>query len=98
MLPLVKLLDTTFGVCVGHEHPISVSGIVIGSQGKIIIDGLPAAVIMDTVIAGCGHTGTIVSGSGKVFVGGLPAARLGDSFVGTYSGTITSGSGKILSI
>lgn len=95
MVPTARLMDTTFGVCTGHKHPISASGYVITSQVKVLINGMPAARMIDTVIASCGHTGTIIGGSGKVFINGIPSARAGDSFVGTYSGTITGGSGNV---
>lgn len=55
---------------------------IITGNPKVIIQGMPAATVGDTLLPhACGpniHSGNIASGSSKVFISGLPAARIGD--------------------
>ena len=96
MLPMARMGDITYGICTAHSpSPITVTGMIISSQMRVLVNGMPAATMIDMVIGTCGHTGTIISGSGTVLIGGLPAARLTDTFVGSYSGTIISSSGTV---
>lgn len=95
MLPATRMLDIAIGVCVGHTPPIPAVGMVFPSQFTVLINGLPAATMFDTVITSCGHTGIILSGSPTVLINGLPAANLLGSVVGTFSGTILSGSSNV---
>jgi hypothetical protein len=92
-----RFTDSTIGVCIAHETPITVSGIVLSSQSNVFINGLPAATVGDIVLASCGHTGMVVSGSNKCFCNGIAMSCVGDSFVGTYSGKIIGGSSNVFS-
>ena len=66
-----------------------VGGPVIGpGVPTVLIGGLPAAVIGDSLIC-VGPPDSIVKGSATVMIGGVPAARMGDSTA--HGGTILMG-------
>jgi uncharacterized Zn-binding protein involved in type VI secretion len=54
----------------------------------VLIGGLPAATLGDTLIC-AGGPDTIVAGSGTVMINGKPAARMGDQTA--HGGTIVLG-------
>jgi len=95
MISASRMMDSTFGICTAHKDPIAVGGFIITSQANVLINGMPAARMMDIALASCGHTGTLIGGSGKILIGGIPSIRMGDSFTGSYSGTVTGGSGNV---
>lgn len=71
-----------------------VGGPVVGpGVPTVLIAGMPAAVVGDTVIC-TGPPDTIVAGSGTVLIGGKPAARLGDSTA--HGGTIVAGAPTVI--
>jgi uncharacterized Zn-binding protein involved in type VI secretion len=66
-----------------------VGGPVVGpGEATVLIGGLPAAVVGDSVTC-TGPPDTIVAGSGTVMIGGKPAARVGDST--SHGGSIVMG-------
>lgn len=96
MLPATRLLDIGIGVCTAHPPVIhSTVGFVISSQMTVLVNGLPAAKMLDMVITACGGVGYIVGGSSKVLVQGLPMTNMMTQFVGTFTGTIVGGSGNV---
>jgi uncharacterized Zn-binding protein involved in type VI secretion len=96
MLPAARMLDTVVGICSSHPpSPIPAVGMIYPSQSTILINGLPAARMMDIVITGCGHTGIIISGTPTVLINGLPAASLMGTVVGSFTGTIINGSSNV---
>lgn len=95
MLPATRMLDTAIGICTAHPPVIhTTTGIVYSSQFTVLINGLPAARLLDTVMTPCGGVGIIVSGS-SVFIGGLPAAHLTSSVVGSFTGMVIGGSSNV---
>ncbi len=90
MFGIARVGDTTFGICYGHQYPITVTGTIISGDTTIITEGMPTARVGDKVMASCGHTGTIISGGYRHICSGFPVARLGDKVAGTYTATIIS--------
>jgi uncharacterized Zn-binding protein involved in type VI secretion len=71
-----------------------VGGPIIGPGcPTVLIGGMPAAIVGDTVVC-VGPPDTIIKGSSTVLIGGMPAARLGDSTA--HGGTITLGCMTVL--
>ena len=70
-----------------------VGGPVATGSSTVLIDGLPAARVGDTVICN-GPPDTITSGSSSVFIDGKPAATLGSRTA--HGGVISQGSGTVL--
>lgn len=71
-----------------------VGGPVLGpGASKVLIGGLPAAVVGDTCQCS-GPPDTIIAGSTKVLFQKKPAARLGDSTA--HGGKIIAGNPKVL--
>lgn len=60
---------------------------------KVLIGGMPAAVVGDMAVCN-GPPDSVAKGSSKVFFAGKPAARMGDSCA--HGGTITGGFAKVL--
>lgn len=65
-----------------------VGGPILKGEPTVVIGGMPAARIGDTVTC-VGPTDTIIKGSPTVIIGGMPAARIGDSTM--HGGVITLG-------
>lgn len=101
MLPVARHMDMAVGFCNSPTHLPSTEvpevGYIIATQMTVLVNGIPAARMFDTVMSGCGTSvGIIMNGSSKVLCGGLPMARLTDTFVGTFHGTIMNGSSNVL--
>ena len=47
MLPVARMGDIVVGICKCHKTPISTSGIIMPSQSTVLVNGLPAARIVD---------------------------------------------------
>ena len=78
-----------------HTCPLSngpvphVGGPITGpGVSTVIIGGMPAAVLADTLTC-VGPPDSIAKGSSTVFIGGKPAARMGD--LTAHGGNITTG-------
>ena len=95
MMPVARMGDMGYGICTPHKDPHMTTGMIVTSQGTVLINGMPAARMGDMVIVGDGGVGVIVSGSANVLIGGMPMAQLGSTFVGSFTGTIISGSGNV---
>ena len=93
-LPVARIGDSTIGVCVIHGPQ---GGRIITGKPRTPVNGIPVAVVTDTVIANCGHTGRIITGNFTELDEMRPVARITDKFVGAYSGTIVGGSSNTLS-
>ena len=66
-----------------------VGGPIVGpGSPTVLIGGLPAAVVGDTLVC-VGPPDTIVKGSATVLIGGKPAARMGD--MTAHGGVIVQG-------
>ena len=83
-----------------HTCPLSngpvphVGGPITGpGSGNVLVGGLPAAIIGDTLICN-GAMDTIIQGSATVFINGKPAARIGDKTA--HGGVITGGLPSVL--
>lgn len=71
-----------------------VGGPIIGpGAATVLIAGMPAAVVGDTVTC-VGPPDAIVMGSSTVFIGGKPAARMGDSTA--HGGSIILGAPTVM--
>lgn len=91
MPPAARLTDM-------HECPMQtpapvpvphVGGPIVGpGVPNVLIGGLPASVLGDTLIC-VGPPDAVVMGSATVLIGGRPAARMGDSTA--HGGTILTG-------
>lgn len=67
-----------------------VGGPVTGpGNPTVLIGGLPAARVGDTLVCVAPAPDSIIKGSATVLIGGLPAARIGDSTA--HGGTIVAG-------
>lgn len=97
MPAVARATDEHRGTC-SHGAPCcphSVVGTIVQGSPDVLINGLSAARLNDSVVHNCPHCGTgfISSASGTVTVNGIPAARVGDEV--TYpggSGVITTAS------
>jgi len=66
-----------------------VGGPIVGpGQPNVLIGGLPAAKVGDTLVC-VGPPDSIIKGSATVMIGGAPAARMGDSTA--HGGSIVLG-------
>lgn len=71
-----------------------VGGPIVGpGQANVLIQGLPAAKVGDSLVC-VGPPDTIVEGSATVMIGGVPAARMGDST--EHGGSIVLGAPTVL--
>ena len=71
-----------------------VGGPIIGpGVPTVLIEGLPAAVVGDSITC-VGPPDGIIMGSGTVMIGGKPAARMGDSTA--HGGTIVLGAPTVI--
>lgn len=69
-------------------------GPIVGpGEPTVLIGGMPAAVLGDTLIC-VGPPDTIVKGSATVLIGGKPAARIGDTTA--HGGSIIIGCPTVL--
>lgn len=75
-------------------HIPHVGGPILGpGAATVIIEGLPAAVVGDSLM--CNGTGDyIIAGSSTVMIAGKPAARMGDP--SAHGGSIIQGSVTVL--
>jgi uncharacterized Zn-binding protein involved in type VI secretion len=78
-----------------HVCPIHIGG-VIAPLGvpKILVKGMPIALVGDICICPSPIPNMIIAGSTKVFVGGRPVARVGDPTA--HGGTLTVGIPTVL--
>ena len=78
MPPAARIND--FHICpmVTGTTPHVGGGIIGPGVPTVMIGGMPAAVLGDSVICS-GPPDTIIMGSSTVMIGGKPAARMGDS-------------------
>lgn len=92
-----RITDSTYGVCShsSHDSPITTGGMIIVGSSNVVINGLPAVRLLDTVISDCGHTSIMIEGSSKVMTNGLPAVRMLDSFSGVYVGIVIGSSNNV---
>jgi uncharacterized Zn-binding protein involved in type VI secretion len=65
-----------------------VGGPIVSGAPTVLIGGMPAARISDTLVC-VGPPDTIAMGSSSVIIAGMPAARLGDSTA--HGGVIVMG-------
>ena len=93
---VARLTDPGVGVCVAHESPIPMTGVIITGSSNVNANGLAVARIGDVVLGACGHTGVLIEGSANVNANGRAVVRVGDAFAGSFSGVIVSGSGDVL--
>ena len=81
----------------GSGHSCFPPHMIITGNPKVIIQGMPAATISDTLLPhACGpliHPGNIASGSSKVFISGRAAARIGD--IVSCGSIIMTGANKV---
>lgn len=93
MPPAARVLDNHVCPMVTGVVP-HVGGPIIGpGVPTVIIAGMPAAVMGDTVTC-VGPPDTIAKGSATVIIGGKPAARLGDQTA--HGGTIVLGAPNVI--
>jgi uncharacterized Zn-binding protein involved in type VI secretion len=77
-----------------HNAVPHVGGPIIGpGVATVLIAGLPAAVVGDSVVC-VGPPATILTGSQTVFIGSSPAARIGDTT--SHGGHILTGCPTVL--
>lgn len=91
--PAARLTDMHTCPLVSGTVPHVGGPIVAPGEPTVLIEGLPAARVSDTLIC-VGPPDTIIQGSASVFIGGMPAARLGDATA--HGGVIVVGAPTVL--
>ena len=77
-----RLTDKFEGICTCHPTPIPMTGEIITCSPDAKSEGLGVARIGDTVLGGCGHTGTISTGSTSNKTNGRFKAFIGSKVIG----------------
>jgi len=90
-----RLTDLFSGVCVCHDPPIPMTGVIITGSPNTNVNELLDARLTDVVLGDCGHTGVISSASPNTNTNELGSARLGDSVTGCLVGVIVSASSDV---
>ncbi|WP_348799259.1 PAAR domain-containing protein [Flavobacterium adhaerens] len=90
--PAARILDMHVCPMVTGTVP-HVGGPILMGEPTVLICGMPAARLGDTVTC-VGPPDTIIMGSATVLIGGMPAARLGDPTA--HGGTIMVGAPTVL--
>lgn len=90
--PAARITD--LHICPESDGPVPhVGGAIITGSPNVLIGGMPAARVTDTVTC-VGPPATIIRGSSGVFINGLPAARMGDQT--SHGGVIVGGMPTVL--
>ena len=89
-----RVLDLWAGICVCHNPPVGMAGIIVTGSGITYTDGRNQARFGDITIGFCGHAGVIVGSSGNSYADGRGVARQGDPVAGCNIGVIVTGSGN----
>ncbi len=93
---LSRVGDIGVGVCVCHDHPKGMVGIIITGSTNVSTCHNMQSRIMDIVLGACGHPGIIVTSFSKCSVNNRGAAHVGAIFTGCFNGIIITGCGKVI--
>lgn len=91
MTDIARVGDAWAGICICHDSPIAMTGVIITGSPDHTSGGQAVARIGDTVQGLCGHTGTIVDGSATNFTNGIAKAHVGSNTTGCLIGQIVAG-------
>ena len=85
-----RLTDIGVGVCVCHEDPEPMVGMLMTSAVTVFAETLPNSRLTDVMVGSCGHCGIVCTSALTVFSESLPNARMADVFSGCFTGTIAT--------
>jgi len=91
MSQLSRIGDVGIGVCVCHDTPIPMVGIIVTGSFNVNVCNSMQSRVGDIVIGMCGHPGVIISSLSDTTVNGRGAAHIGSAFAGCFNGIISTG-------
>ncbi|NPB00304.1 MAG: hypothetical protein GXO10_02920 [Crenarchaeota archaeon] len=94
MSALSRVGDIGVGVCVCHDHPKHMIGLIATGVTSVSTCYSMQSAIGDIVLGACGHPGIIVSCLTNSSVEGRGMAHIGSVFVGCFNGIVTTGCGS----